>query len=121
MAARGLDIERVSHVINYDVPDTPDAYIHRVGRTGRAERSGDALTLVTADDRSTIRDIERALGEPIEVRKVEGFDYGNPSFRAGKPSGGGRTQPTPTSYSSRNDRRMQYGSRKSSASRRSGR
>jgi ATP-dependent RNA helicase RhlE len=121
MAARGLDIERVSHVINYDVPDTPDAYIHRVGRTGRAERSGDALTLVTADDRSTIRDIERALGEPIEVRKVEGFDYGNPSFRAGKSSGGGRTQPTPTSYSSRNDRRMQYGSRKSSASRRSGR
>ena len=80
IAARGLDIEAVSHVINYDIPDTADAYIHRVGRTGRAERAGAALTLVTCDDRATVRDIERALGEPISVRTVAGFGYGQPTL-----------------------------------------
>ena len=77
IAARGLDIATISHVINYDIPDTADAYIHRIGRTGRAERNGDALTLVTTEDRETVRDIERCLGEPIQTCKVEGFDYGH--------------------------------------------
>jgi len=76
IAARGLDIASVSHVINYDMPGTVDDYIHRIGRTGRAERRGDALTLVTADDHDTVRDIERVLGRTVTVRKVEGFDYG---------------------------------------------
>ena len=91
IAARGLDIENISHVINYDIPDTADAYIHRIGRTGRAERNGDALTLVTAEDHGTVRDIERALGGPITVRKIDGFDYDH-SFRAtlGTATGGGR-------------------------------
>jgi ATP-dependent RNA helicase RhlE len=101
IAARGLDIETISHVINYDIPDTPDAYIHRIGRTGRAERSGDALTLVTADDRLIVRDIERVLGEPISVQKVEGFDYGAPTFGGSESSRGGRKPATPTSFSSR--------------------
>lgn len=79
IAARGLDIESVSHVINYDVPDTTEAYIHRIGRTGRAEREGDAFTLVTPEDRGMVRDIERALGKPIERRQLEGFDYGAPA------------------------------------------
>lgn len=75
IAARGLDIATISHVINYDIPDTADTYIHRIGRTGRAERDGDAMTLVTGEDTATIRDIERTLRAAIERRKVEGFDY----------------------------------------------
>jgi ATP-dependent RNA helicase RhlE len=75
IAARGIDISRVSHVINFDIPDTTDAYTHRIGRTGRAQRSGEAFTLVTAEDASKVRDIERVLGEPIERRHIEGFNY----------------------------------------------
>jgi ATP-dependent RNA helicase RhlE len=75
IAARGLDVENISHVINYDMPDTTDAYIHRIGRTGRAERLGDAFTLVTPEDSSTVRDLEKVMGKPIERRKLEGFDY----------------------------------------------
>ena len=75
IAARGLDIESISHVINYDIPDTVDMYIHRIGRTGRMEREGDAMTLITTEDAGTVWDIERALGNPIERRKVEDFDY----------------------------------------------
>jgi ATP-dependent RNA helicase RhlE len=97
IAARGLDVQSISHVINYDIPDTADAYIHRIGRTGRAEHSGDAMTLVTTDDQQVVREIERALGKPITVRKMEGFDYDR-SFRAtvsgnapsGRGGGGGR-------------------------------
>ncbi len=76
IAARGLDIETVSHVINYDVPDTTDAYIHRIGRTGRAEREGDAFTIVTPEDNPMVRDIERAIGQSIERRKLDDFNYG---------------------------------------------
>ncbi len=75
IAARGLDVERVSHVINYDIPDTPDAYIHRIGRTGRAARTGDAFTLVTDEDTLMIRAIEKAVKKPIERRTLAGFDY----------------------------------------------
>jgi ATP-dependent RNA helicase RhlE len=78
IAARGLDIETISHVINYDIPDTADAYIHRIGRTGRAEREGDALTFVTKQDSAIVWDIEKALGAPIERRKLENFDYNSP-------------------------------------------
>jgi ATP-dependent RNA helicase RhlE len=73
IAARGIDVQRISHVINYDVPDTSDAYIHRIGRTGRAERSGAAFTLVTPDDTSQIRAIERALKAPLERRHLANF------------------------------------------------
>ncbi|GAC1649734.1 MAG: DEAD/DEAH box helicase [Herpetosiphon sp.] len=79
IAARGLDIDTVSHVINYDMPDTADTYIHRIGRTGRAEREGDALTLMTNDDLVTCRDIERALKSPIERRTIANFDYSQPA------------------------------------------
>jgi superfamily II DNA/RNA helicase len=75
IAARGLDISRISHVINYDMPDTVDAYTHRIGRTGRAERTGDAFTFVTRDDRAFVWEIERVLGEEIERRTLEDFDY----------------------------------------------
>ncbi len=98
IAARGIDVAGISHVINYDIPDCADAYIHRIGRTGRAEHTGSALTLVTADDRDTVRDIEKALGKPITVREIEGFDYGRPTFQAPAPGRGGRPASTPTSW-----------------------
>jgi len=78
IAARGLDIATISHVINYDIPATADDYIHRIGRTGRMEREGDAMTLVTPTDAAIVFDIEKALGAPIERRKLEDFDYSAP-------------------------------------------
>jgi ATP-dependent RNA helicase RhlE len=75
IAARGIDVTQVSHVINYDIPNTTDAYIHRIGRTGRAAKSGDAYTLVAGEDRDMVRDIEKVLGRPIERRTLERFDY----------------------------------------------
>lgn len=75
IAARGLDIESIRLVINYDMPDTTDAYIHRIGRTGRAQRTGEAFTLVvTEDDRDMLRALEKVMGK-IENRKLDGFDY----------------------------------------------
>jgi ATP-dependent RNA helicase RhlE len=81
IAARGIDVSQISHVINYDIPNTPEAYIHRIGRTGRAARSGDAYTLVCGEDRDMVRAIEKALGKPIERRTIEGFDYSVPAPR----------------------------------------
>jgi ATP-dependent RNA helicase RhlE len=75
IAARGIDVSGISHVINYDIPDTPDAYIHRIGRTGRAARTGDAFTLITDDDVSMVRAIERILGSSIPSKGIDGFDY----------------------------------------------
>ncbi|MBI5239037.1 MAG: DEAD/DEAH box helicase [Elusimicrobia bacterium] len=75
IASRGIDISQITHVINFDVPDTTDAYTHRIGRTGRAAKTGDAFTFVTHEDEAMVRDIERALGAKIERRKLEGFDY----------------------------------------------
>ncbi len=79
IAARGIDVSQISHVINYDIPDTPEAYIHRIGRTGRAARSGDAFTLATPEDKSMVRSIERVLGAPLERRRLADFDYDRPA------------------------------------------
>lgn len=79
IAARGIDVSLISHVINYDIPDTPEAYTHRIGRTGRAAKTGDAFTLITNDDDLMVRGIERVLGGKIERRTVEGFDYSVPA------------------------------------------
>jgi len=73
IAARGIDVAAVSQVINYDFPDTAEAYTHRIGRTGRAERTGEALTFVTPADLGSVRDLERALGRRVERRRVDGF------------------------------------------------
>ncbi len=70
LAARGLDVEGVSHVVNFDMPGTPDAYTHRIGRTGRAERAGKAYTFVTADDLALVREVERRMGAPIVRRSI---------------------------------------------------
>ncbi|MCP3176905.1 DEAD/DEAH box helicase [Desulfuromonas sp. KJ2020] len=79
IAARGIDVSQVSHVVNYDIPDTPETYIHRIGRTGRAARSGDAFTLVTGEDTAMVRAIEKVLGKAVERRQVAGFDYNQPA------------------------------------------
>ncbi len=76
IAARGIDVSRVSHVINYDIPNTTDAYIHRIGRTGRVTRTGYAFTLISRKDRKMVRAIERILDGRIDRRTVDGFDYG---------------------------------------------
>jgi len=75
IAARGLDIAGISHVVNYDVPENAEDYVHRIGRTGRALRTGDAFTLVTEDDVRDARSIERFIGASIERKKIEGFPY----------------------------------------------
>ena len=79
IAARGIDVSSISHVINYDMPDTADAYTHRIGRTGRAAKTGDAFTLTTREDSEMVRRIERVLGEKVERRTLEGFDYKKPT------------------------------------------
>ncbi len=105
IAARGLDVESISHVINFDMPDTADAYIHRIGRTGRAERSGDAFTLVTPDDNDMIRALERIMGQPLIRKTLPDFDYAVPApARSGREVRGrgqvrSRPAPTPASYS----------------------
>jgi ATP-dependent RNA helicase RhlE len=76
IAARGIDVTEISHVINYDMPDTVDAYTHRIGRTGRAEQYGKAYTFASQEDATLIRDIEKVLGEQIDQRSLPGFNYG---------------------------------------------
>jgi len=80
IAARGLDISQVSHVINYDMPPTVDDYTHRIGRTGRAAKTGDAFTLVTHEDLEMVRAIEKVLGEQVEVRLLDDFPYPPPPW-----------------------------------------
>jgi ATP-dependent RNA helicase RhlE len=86
IAARGLDIADVSHVINYDVPQHPEDYIHRIGRTGRAEAKGDAFTIMIAEDASHVFAIERFINQKIARVKLENFDYRYTSlFEEAKP------------------------------------
>jgi superfamily II DNA/RNA helicase len=93
IAARGIDVSLISHVINYDVPDTVEAYTHRIGRTGRAARTGDAFTLVTPEDGDMVRSIERALGTRLERRTLADFDYKAPA--EGPKGGEFRREPRP--------------------------
>jgi len=79
IAARGIDVLSISHVINYDMPETTDAYTHRIGRTGRVDQNGDALTFVTGSDTAMVRDLERILQAKLERRRLKGFDYAAPA------------------------------------------
>jgi ATP-dependent RNA helicase RhlE len=76
IAARGIDIEALPHVVNYDLPHVPEDYVHRIGRTGRAGEAGEAVSLVSAEDRPLLRDIERLIGRKIEEKVVPGFAPG---------------------------------------------
>ncbi len=85
IAARGIDVTQVSHVINYDIPSTPEAYIHRIGRTGRATRRGEAFTFVTDDDRGMVLAISQMIDSEIEQRTLSSFDYkSTPSLHNGE-------------------------------------
>jgi ATP-dependent RNA helicase RhlE len=95
VAARGLDIPGVSHVVNYDLPEDAESYIHRIGRTARMGREGEAISLVTPQERVSLGQIERALGEELKREQVEGFEM--PEVKAPKPvtlfrSGAGRAR-----------------------------
>lgn len=79
IAARGIDVEGISHVVNFDVPHEPEAYIHRVGRTARAQRSGDAYTLVGPEEERDLGRIESLLGFPVRRARIPSFDYGAPA------------------------------------------
>lgn len=87
IAARGIDVEQVSHVVNFDMPNTADQYTHRIGRTGRAEREGKAYTFVTEDDTSLVQEVEIRVGEPIPMRSVDGIE---PARFSTRPEGNGR-------------------------------
>ncbi len=112
IAARGIDVSEISHVINFDMPDTVDAYTHRIGRTGRAEESGDAFTFMTPDDAKMVRDIEQVLGQPLEKRSLQGFNYGGfdplnlPQLSSNMHKSNGRSlqqlHPTQGGYNGRN-------------------
>ena len=105
IAARGIDVSQISHVINFDMPDTVDAYTHRIGRTGRAHASGEAFTFVSSEDEGMVRQIESVLGKRIERRthastaSVEGSDEyaadngaaGSRSDQGGGSAGNGRS------------------------------
>jgi len=75
IAARGIDVEDVTHVINYDVPQHPEDYVHRIGRTGRAQKVGDAFTLITIEEHEHVVSIERFIGQKVPRLKLDNFDY----------------------------------------------
>ncbi len=75
IAARGIDVLDISHVVNYDMPDSTDAYTHRIGRTGRVGKNGEAFTFVTGEDTAMVRALERLLKKPLEHRTLKRFDY----------------------------------------------
>ena len=115
IAARGIDVSNISHVINYDMPESVDAYTHRIGRTGRVQETGEAFTFVTNEDMPLVRDIEKVLGKPIERRTLEGFDYKTQaSDKEVRPRMGGKApfRRPGTGSGPRAGRRPQYSNRK---------
>jgi ATP-dependent RNA helicase RhlE len=87
VAGRGIDVEGISHVINYDLPETAETYVHRAGRTARVEATGYAISLVTPSDEPTMRAIERTIGQTIERRRLSHFDYSvEPPSYLGRPA-----------------------------------
>lgn len=99
IAARGIDVAGVSHVINYDVPQHPEDYVHRIGRTGRASLTGDAFTLVTGEELSKLSAIERFIGQKIERLQMDGFEA--PSAQKPGPRPARPNQNTPTATGER--------------------
>ena len=94
IAARGIDVEQISHVINFDVPHHPEDYVHRIGRTGRAQSVGDAFTIMTGEDVQEIAAIERFIGQKIPRVKIAGFNYAYTRLLNSNPKpifGGGRS------------------------------
>jgi ATP-dependent RNA helicase RhlE len=88
IAARGIDVDAISHVVNYDFPMHPEDYVHRIGRTGRAHAVGDALSFVTPEDHSELRAVERFIGRGIVRKRAEGFNYTAAASPTSRPGGG---------------------------------
>lgn len=106
IAARGIDVSKISHVINFDMPGTADAYTHRIGRTGRIGRSGEAFTFAVRGDGLMIRQIEKTLGTHIERRRLPDFEYGG-GFDPERqfPRSSSKSSSLPRSFGSRGSRR----------------
>ena len=98
IAARGIDVSGISHVINYDMPDTVDAYTHRIGRTGRAARTGEAFSFVTRNESAFLWSIENVLGEKLETRTLEDFDYSVPAPEGSRPFMGSQNHKGPNRF-----------------------
>ncbi len=93
IAARGIDVDGISHVVNYDFPMHPEDYVHRIGRTGRANAIGDAISFVAPEDRSPLNSLERFIGRGIVRKKAEGFSYSEPApAKTEEQQRGGRNQ-----------------------------
>src|SRR5207302_884351 len=75
IAARGIDVDGISHVVNFDFPMHAEDYVHRIGRTGRAQQIGDAISFVSPEDQGALRTLERFIGRGIVRKKADGFDY----------------------------------------------
>jgi ATP-dependent RNA helicase RhlE len=105
IAARGIDVSDISHVINFDMPDTVDAYTHRIGRTGRVHKSGQAFTFMAHGDEPMVQGIERVLGRRIERRRLPGFNYGGFSPERGSPRNATKRPQKNRSHSKSNRRR----------------
>jgi ATP-dependent RNA helicase RhlE len=91
LAARGIDVEGISHVVNFDVPNVPEDYVHRIGRTARAEASGDAISLASSEEVEFIHDIERLIGTPIPRFVVGGFEPDADTLRRFSQAAGARS------------------------------
>ncbi|MFM8790460.1 MAG: helicase-related protein, partial [Chthoniobacterales bacterium] len=112
IAARGIDVAGVSHVINYDIPQHPEDYVHRIGRTGRAQRTGDAFTLVAHDEMKKLAAIERFIGQKIDRLKLEGANvpkHGEEVIAARRPKPEPRMDGRPAF---RGPRRRRFGRRR---------
>jgi len=79
IAARGIDVDGISHVVNYDFPMHSEDYVHRIGRTGRAHAVGDAISFITPEDQGPLRSLERFIGRGIVRKKAQGFAYDEPA------------------------------------------
>jgi ATP-dependent RNA helicase RhlE len=116
VASRGIDVAGIAHVINFDVPDTADAYTHRVGRTGRVDQTGEAFTLAQPEDEPIVRQIERLLGQPFQRRRLAEFDYGGFNPESIPKNGNGKVAPRPANGNGR--RRTSAGPRRAPSVRR---
>jgi ATP-dependent RNA helicase RhlE len=94
VAARGIDVDGISHVVNYDFPMHPEDYVHRIGRTGRAQAIGDAISFITSEDHGPLRSLERFIGRGIVRKRAEGFDY-NAAAPPREDRGRGPRRPSP--------------------------
>ena len=127
IAARGIDIDQLPHVVNYDLPNVPRDYIHRIGRTGRAGSTGEAISLVCVDERAFLRDIERLIKRAIPQHVIAGFEpdpnaapqavFAQRGRRPALPASGRATPGRAPSHTSKPRNGPGYGDRRSASSR----